>query len=281
MPRGWSWDPSLFRGVAPYYQRGRLPYPPALADAFARSADLTGTPRLLDVGCGPGSIALLLARLFHEVVGVDPDPDMLVEAKRAAADGGVANARWVNLRAEDLPAGLGSFRFATFAQSFHWMERERVASIMFEMLEPGGAFVHVDTAVAPLPPAELPLPEPPAEEIDALRVAYLGAERRAGQGVLAHGTPSGETDVLLEAGFAPPSLVPVRTPPFVERDADDVVAGVFSSSATAPHLFGDRRAAFERDLRAVLAAGSPSGRFVERQRPVTLIFYRRPTTGRE
>ena len=36
MPEGWEWDPSLFEGSAPYYVQGRLPYPPDLADAFAR-----------------------------------------------------------------------------------------------------------------------------------------------------------------------------------------------------------------------------------------------------
>jgi len=37
----------------------------------------TGHGRLLDVGCGPGSLTLLLAPLFDQAVGLDPDPDML------------------------------------------------------------------------------------------------------------------------------------------------------------------------------------------------------------
>jgi hypothetical protein len=35
----------------------------------------------------------------------------------------------------------------------------------------------------------------------------------------------------------------------------------FSSSSTAPHLFGDRQDGFEADLRALLLDASPSGRF--------------------
>ncbi len=31
----WSWDESLFAGAAGYYEQGRLPYAPGLADAFA------------------------------------------------------------------------------------------------------------------------------------------------------------------------------------------------------------------------------------------------------
>jgi hypothetical protein len=32
------------------------------------------------------------------------------------------------MRAEDLPGALGTFRLISFAQSFHWMDRSRVAS---------------------------------------------------------------------------------------------------------------------------------------------------------
>jgi ubiquinone/menaquinone biosynthesis C-methylase UbiE len=40
--------------------------------------------RLLDVGCGPGVLAVRLAGLFEAVVGLDPDADMLTEARRVA-----------------------------------------------------------------------------------------------------------------------------------------------------------------------------------------------------
>ena len=81
------------------------------------------------------------ANLFEEVVGLDPDAEMLSEAARLAAAQGTANARWVCMRAEELPARLGRFRVASFGQSFHWMDRERVAAAVFTMLEPGDALV--------------------------------------------------------------------------------------------------------------------------------------------
>jgi hypothetical protein len=57
----------------------------------------------------------------------------------------------------------------------------------------------------------------------------------------------------------------------LERTWDDIVAGVFSMSFSAPHLFGERLGAFETDLRALLRKASPSGRFSERQ-PSTEVF---------
>src|SRR6185312_10075514 len=116
-----------------------MPYPPEVAETLRAELGLDGAGRLLDVGCGPGAITVLLAPLFAEAVGVDPDAGMLAEAARR----GIPNARWVRLAAEELPAGLGRFRVAVFAQSFHWMDRARVRDAVVPMLEPGGAWVHV------------------------------------------------------------------------------------------------------------------------------------------
>ena len=104
----WSWDESLFAGTAGDDEQGRTPYAPGLADAFARSLDLDGQGRLLDVGCGPGTVTIPLAPLFEAAVGLDPDPEMLACASHAAARRGIGNATWVRERAEALPAGLGS-----------------------------------------------------------------------------------------------------------------------------------------------------------------------------
>ncbi len=65
----WRWAESLFAGAARYYEQGRLPYAPDLAGVFARSLALDGRGRLLDVGCGPGTVTLRLAPLFEAAVG--------------------------------------------------------------------------------------------------------------------------------------------------------------------------------------------------------------------
>ena len=275
MPRGWRWDDTLFRGSAAYYERGRLPYPPGLAEAIAAVLYLDGRGRLIDVGCGPGTVALRLAHLFEEVVGLDADAEMLTEAEREAAACGIGNARWIHALAEQLPAGLGSFRVATFAQSFHWMERERVAATILEMLEPGGAFVQVSTD-HPADLVPLPHPLPPHDAIAALRARYLGPVRRAGQGVLLYGTPAGEDAVVTAAGFGPMEVVRVEGRQVLERTIDDLVAGEFSNSASAPHLFGERLPDFEADLRALLAKLSPSGLFAEQTGDVEVRVWRKP-----
>jgi SAM-dependent methyltransferase len=278
MPKGWEWDETLYQGSAPYYVPGRIPYADGLADALAETLPLDGRGRLIDVGCGPGVLALLLARRFAEVIGIDPDPGMLAEAGYRADTAGVRNVRWVRLRAEELPAGLGSFRVATFGQSFHWMDRPRVAAIVREMLEPGGAFVQIadvkERSVAP--DEDLPYPSPPYDAIQALVQKYLGPVQRAGQGVLRYGSPDGEAAVLREAGFGDPERIRVTAGNVLVRMADDVVAWVYSRSGSAPHLFGDLGDAFDLDLRRLLDEASSSGRFGEVQ-PDTEVFVWRKT----
>ncbi|SDE32748.1 class I SAM-dependent methyltransferase [Glycomyces harbinensis] len=272
----WEWDPTLFSGSAAHYADGRMAYPAEVAEAIGAELGLDGTGRLLDVGCGPGSLTLSLAPRFAEAVGVDADADMLAEARRRAEAAGVSNVTWRHLRAEELPAGLGSFRTAVFAQSFHWMDRSLVAQKVRDMLEPGGVWVHVSASTHRgwIVDETLPLPRPPWEDVDALVAAYLGPVRRAGQGFLAGGTAGGEEAVMREAGYRGPVRITVDTGSVVERSAEAIVSAVFSLSYAAPHLFGDRLDEFAADLRALLGKASPTGRFAERLSPIEAALWR-------
>lgn len=87
----WTWDETVYQGTASYYRKGRYPYAPGLADALARHLNLDGRGRLLDVGCGPGSVTLLFAPLFDRVVGVDSDAEMVSADSRV----GVVVRFWV------------------------------------------------------------------------------------------------------------------------------------------------------------------------------------------
>ena len=276
-PSGWEWDESLYAGSAAYYVRGRMRYPPELRGSLRDELGLDGTGRLLDVGCGPGSVTLLLADQFGEAVGVDADAAMLDEADRVARQAGCSNVRWVHRRAEELPGGLGTFQVVVFAQSFHWMDRARVASIVRDMLEPTGALVHVGAMTHQGVEGDepLPAPRPPRGEITDLVRSYLGPARRAGRGRLPAGTPSGEDEILAAAGSRGPRRIDIGGGEIVERSEDDVVASVFSLSSAAPHLFGDRRPSFETELRHLLRRASPDGRFCEQRQAMTLSIWDR------
>jgi hypothetical protein len=152
------------------------------------------------------------------------------------------------------------------------MDRDLVAATSRDMLRPGGALVHIaGLKTEPRAVDGLPYPAVPYAAIEELVRHYLGPVRRAGRGVLPHGTPGDEAVVLTRAGFSGPQRHVVPGGQALECTGDDVVAWVFSMSFSAPHLFGTRRDDFEADFRRLLREVSPSGRFSERQ-PSTEVF---------
>lgn len=272
----WVWDETLFAGSAAHYSVGRMPYPGRLAAAVRDELGLDGTGRLLDVGCGPGSLTLPLAPLFESAVGVDPDAGMLAEAARRAGEAGLDRVEWRRHRAEDLPDDLGRFKVVAFAQSFHWMDRLHVARRVRGLLDPAGFWIHVGATThrGAEDAGVLPHPAPPWDRINALVAAYLGPVRRAGQGYLPDGTAGGEEDVMREAGYTEVTRIQVDDGRVFDRDADSVVSAVFSLSSSAPHLFAERLPAFEKDLRDLLAEASPGGRFAEREVSTGVVVWR-------
>ncbi len=274
--RGWEWDETLYAGSAPFYGVGRMPYPAELADALRSSLGLDGRGRFLDVGCGPGSLTLLLAPQFESGVGVDADAGMVEQARHAAQGARVTNVDWHHMRAEDLPGDLGTFRVVTFAQSFHWFDRPRVAHLVRQMIEPDGFWVHVGaTTHRGVPGVDpLPYPRPPHEGITALVARILGPIPRAGRGYAPAGTPGGEEDVMRAAGYRGPLRIEVGGGTIVERTEDEVVASVFSLSSSTPHLLKNRLPEFDGELRGLLREASPSGRFAERTSEIMLVVWR-------
>ena len=229
-----------------------MPYPRALVDALRDELGLDGTERLLDVGCGPGSLTHLLAPHVAEAVGIDASEPMLREARTGAAP----NERFVHLRAEELPGRLGTFRLVTLAQSFHWLDQLPVAQTLYDMLEPGGALVHVGATTHEGDG------DVPRGEIDALIRRYLG-DRPPGR--------ADERENLGTVGFAGPVELDVPRDDVFRRTPDDVVASVYSLSYASPARFGGRRESFERELRARLGDRV----FTERPRGIGLLVYRR------
>jgi SAM-dependent methyltransferase len=113
----------LFTGTADDYVRYRPQYPPELIDRLVAAAGLAPSARVLDLGSGPGHVALPMAERVAEVVAVDPEAEMLAEIH-------APNVRTVLGRAEDVDADWGRFDLVTAGRSFHWFDR----AVMFERL---------------------------------------------------------------------------------------------------------------------------------------------------
>jgi ubiquinone/menaquinone biosynthesis C-methylase UbiE len=107
-----------------------------LLQALIADGDLLGR-RVLDVGCGTGRIAVALAKRGATVSGVDPSPEMLVEA-RARGRGVV---EFEQAPAEALPFADASFERAVLRLVVHLVDRPRAFCEVARVLAPGGRIV--------------------------------------------------------------------------------------------------------------------------------------------
>jgi SAM-dependent methyltransferase len=271
------YDPTIYLGAAAHYRSGRPAYSPQLEAVLTREAGLDGTGRLLDAGCGPGVLTIRLAPLVEQATCLDPDAAMLAEGRRAAGEEGVANIRWVQGLAEDLPAvAPGPYRLVTFGLSFHWTDEQQVAETVYDLLEPGGTLALIAHTVTGRPrPADPGVPPIPHDEIRGLVAKYLGSTRRVGQGIAPERTHRFE-DVLVRTRFGVPRQIFVPGVPDLLRDSESVLSGYLSLATSAPHLFGDRLDDFAAEVRAVLASRSVDGMFWDWPGDTEVVLARKP-----
>ncbi len=90
--------------VADFYHQYRRGYPSAVIDTLVDTFGLTSDDIAVDLGCGTGQLTLPIATRVRAVAGVDPEPDMLVRARRAAAEQGIGNVSWLLGADTDIPA---------------------------------------------------------------------------------------------------------------------------------------------------------------------------------
>ena len=129
--------PDRFRSAVPFYVEGRLDYPLRLIENVAAWCKISPGDRVLDLGCGPGFLAISFARLGCVVTGVDPDKAMLAAAKDLAAKRGV-ECVFHEGSSYDISEAFGRFKLVTMGRSFHWMDRPATLAALDGVIETGG-----------------------------------------------------------------------------------------------------------------------------------------------
>jgi SAM-dependent methyltransferase len=220
----------------------RPPYAPALYDRLLQV--VRGRERAVDLGCGPGKIALELAPHFREVIAVDPSGPML-EAGRELSDRSNIDWRETTTEALELDAPVDAI---TIGAAVHWMDHPVVFPKMARWLGDDGVLAILGggggsgVAVAPWGDSWL--------EFLKAWLARVGQEYNRASFVAAGEAYMSWMDIAGREDFA-----------FTfEQPVEDFVAAQHSTATFARAKMGEALAAeFDADLLRVLEPAAETG----------------------
>jgi SAM-dependent methyltransferase len=263
------YEPRRFASTVDFYARYRLGYPERLIARVVGLAGLKPGDPVLDLGAGPGMLAVGFAKAGMVVTAMDPEPGMLAAAGEAGRAAGVA----LTLRqgsSYDLDEGMGPFRLVTMGRSFHWMDRTATLAMLDRVVTPDGGVALFHDA------------HPPVEEnhwLKTLRDVQDGFGRSDAEHMKErhlNGAKGGHRryePFLFASAFTELDGLSVTIRQALR--ADDIVGRAFSMSTCSRERLGARAQDFEAALRAALQELSPDGTFREVAELVALLA-RRP-----
>jgi SAM-dependent methyltransferase len=117
-----------FASTVNFYARYREPYPPEFFKKCAEQIALHGDEILLDIGCGPGLLAIGFAPFVRRCTGLDPEAGMIAAARTAAAETGV-ELSLIHGRIEEFPT-TQTYDVITIGRALHLMERSAALPVL-------------------------------------------------------------------------------------------------------------------------------------------------------
>ena len=134
-----------FGKVAANYATSQIHASGADLQALVEAANLTGQESVLDLGTGPGHVAMLLAPKAATLTGIDLSVTMLQLAEQAAQDRQIENISFKTGDAEHLPFDDQQFDLVVSRFSgHHWPAPANVAKEIYRVLKPGGRVLIAD-----------------------------------------------------------------------------------------------------------------------------------------
>ncbi len=247
-----AYEPHRFKSAVPFYEGYRLGYPERLVQRVIALAGLRPGDSVLDLGTGPGFLAVPFAQAGMTVTAADPEPAMLDAAAVAADAAGVPLTLWQGGSYELTPA-MGPFKLVTIGRAFHWMDREATLAMLDKIVAPDGGVAFFHDAHPDVP--ENRWFKALCEVTDRYnKEAAHAAERKRG------GHRRYEP-YLFASAFVRLDGLSVTSRAEISLDA--LVGRAFSMSACAPDQLNERGPQFEAELRAALAPFATHDKVVE------------------
>jgi len=126
-----------FSGLAQSYSKSRPSYPQSAIDYIFEACQLKAGSTIVDVGCGTGISTRLFAREGIEVIGVEPNDDMLSQAQ---SDDTTISGKieYKSGTAEETGLPNSCANLVLCAQAFHWFRSNESLSEFSRILKKGG-----------------------------------------------------------------------------------------------------------------------------------------------
>lgn len=238
-----------FATTAALYEDLRPPYPGEFFRSVAERLHLSRQSALIDLGTGPGVLALGFAPYVGRLVGVDPEPEMLAAAERAASRARHA-LTLIEGKAEALPDDVGIFDVVTIGRALHWMEREPTLARLERLLARDGAILVC---------ASFPAPghrNPWLETYNAVRRNWSPSRlwEESSHGARIHRDLAG---FFRGSAFRLAESITVETSHAISMR--DLAQRVLTFSSSSPEVLGDNVGPMLRDVEAHLAPFSRDG----------------------
>ena len=125
----------------------RLSYAPFARKIVASLAPLESGAVIVDLGTGPGILAIELHKLLPQakIIGVDLSSDMLEIARKNADEAGMSDFETRLGKAEEIPIESDSVSLVVTQSSFHeWEDQHKGLSEIFRILRSGGSLMLKD-----------------------------------------------------------------------------------------------------------------------------------------
>jgi SAM-dependent methyltransferase len=224
-----------FASTVEFYARYREPYPPTFFRSVAEKIALQGSESLLDIGCGPGLLAIGFAPFVGRCTGIDPETAMVEAAKSEAQQAGVA-LTLVHGKVEDF-AATESFDLITIGRALHWMDRDRALQVLERIAADSARILicgarSVESAASPWVKPYDEVRRRWTESTDEKKYRLDGREWFA------------------DSSFG--EVMTISVPEERELTVSDVIGRSLSRSNTSPAVLGGERARFEAEITAVL-----------------------------
>ncbi len=236
-----------FATTAPLYREFRPPYMAEFFRSVAQKLSLSRAHALIDLGTGPGLIALGFAPYVGRIVGVDPEPAMLAAARQAAADSSQAFTL-IEGKAEALPADVGTFDVVTIGRALHWMDPDGIARLFERLVAPGGAIVVCSSSSA-------------ADGRNPWLDEYNEAKRLWSQSSRSERQRDLLAAVLRGTRFQITDVIAVETSH--EIGVSELAQRMLTFSSSSPEVLGDKVEPMLRDVEQRLSPLSRGGRLTE------------------